>query len=59
MTGYVKSEYVSYGSSGSGSSVVVGGSGNTMVIVPDGPASSSGAVIANDDGDYFLGIRPD
>jgi uncharacterized protein YraI len=59
VTGYVSSQYVSYGTAGGGSSVIVSGSGNTMVIVPDGPASSSGAVIAPDDGDYFLGIKPD
>ncbi len=57
-TGYVKSGYVSYGNAGN-SSVVVNGSGSTMVIVPDGPANSSGAVIAQEDDSYFLGIKPD
>ena len=56
VAGYVKSEYVSAGSYGSGNSVIVGGNGSTMVIVPDGPA---GSVVNTGDGDNFLGILPD
>ena len=56
VAGYVKNQYVSAGTYGSSNSVVVGGSGNTMVIVPDGPA---GAVVNTGDGDNFLGILPD
>ena len=56
VAGYVKNEYVSAGTYGSSNSVVVGGSGNTMVIVPDGPA---GSVVNSGDGDNFLGILPD
>lgn len=59
VTGYVKSEYVSTSNSSGNSVIIEGNSGSAMVIVPDGPAVSSGATVVADDGGNFLGILPD
>ena len=70
VTGYVKSEYVSNGytgsnaaSSGSAAVYVGGNNGSGLVIVPDGPVnnSGSGAVVAvpAPEETNFLGILPD
>ena len=62
--GYVKSDYVSVGTyTGSSAPAVIveGGSGDTMVIVPDGPVTGGQVtyVTPTPVGTDFLGIRPD
>ena len=60
VSGYVKSDYVSTTYSGSGAVLIEGNSGNTLVIVPDGPAISSGVTVTpTPAGTNFLGILPD
>ena len=74
-SGYIKSDYVTRGNYitsnagstaadyGSGAVYINNGTGNGMVIVPDGPVSSGNtsavSVTPTQDDYYFLGIMPD